>query len=144
MLPKRMMSAGMGLALGAMMITGSALAQDKMSDQPEVNKQSGAQIDEQEGAHETDVQAQGAPRLAKACRDLAVQKEDHSEEIDGKSIYETNAKDYEQGEEFELLVDLLGRGNAMYNLTCQIDADGNMTYDGMKKTSTAKSAPGGA
>ena len=73
-----------------------------------------------------------------------MQKDEQSEEIDGKSIYETNAKNYKQGEEFELLVDLLGEGNAKYNLTCKIDADGNMSYEGMEKTSTVKSSPGGA
>ena len=141
---KRMKNAGLGLALGALLFGGGAMAQDKTSDQPNLDKQSGDQTNEQEDARETAVQQKGAPKLAQECRDLAVQKDEQSEEIDGKSIYETNAKNYKQGEEFELLVDLLGEGNAKYNLTCKIDADGNMSYEGMEKTSTVKSSPGGA
>jgi len=141
---KRMKNAGLGLALGALLFGGVAMAQDKTSDQPNLDKQSGDQTNEQEDARETAVQQKGAPKLAQECRDLAVQKDEQSEEIDGKSIYETNAKNYKQGEEFELLVDLLGEGNAKYNLTCKIDADGNMSYEGMEKTSTVKSSPGGA
>ena len=141
---KRMKNAGLGLALGALLFGGVAMAQDKTSDQPNLDKQSGDQTNEQEDARETAVQQKGAPKLAQECRDLAVQKDEQSEEIDGKSIYETNAKNYKQGEEFELLVDLLGEGNAKYNLTCKIDADGNMSYEGMEKSSTVKSSPGGA
>ena len=141
---KRMKNAGLGLALGALLFGGGAMAQDKTSDQPNLDKQSGDQTNEQEDARETAVQQKGAPKLAQECRDLAVQKDEQSEEIDGKSIYETNAKNYKQGEEFELLVDLLGEGNAKYNLTCKIDADGNMSYEGMEKSSTVKSSPGGA
>ncbi|MED5501641.1 MAG: hypothetical protein VX950_12425 [Pseudomonadota bacterium] len=141
---KGTMNTGLGLVLGAMLFGGVAMAQDKTSDQPNLDKQSGDQTNEQEDARETAVQQKGAPKLAQECRDLAVQKDEQSEEIDGKSIYETNAKNYKQGEEFELLVDLLGEGNAKYNLTCKIDADGNMSYEGMEKTSTVKSSPGGA
>ena len=141
---KRMKNAGLGLALGALLFGGGAMAQDKTSDQPNLDKQSGDQTSEQEDARETGVQKEGVPKLAQECRDLAVQKDEQSEEIDGKSIYETNAKNYKQGEEFELLVDLLGAGNAKYNLTCKIDADGNMSYEGMEKTATVKSSPGGA
>ena len=141
---KRMKNAGLGLALGALLFGGGAMAQDKTSDQPNLDKQSGDQTSEQEDARETGVQKEGVPKLAQECRDLAVQKDEQSEEIDGKSIYETNAKNYKQGEEFELLVDLLGAGNAKYNLTCKIDADGNMSYEGMEKSSTVKSSPGGA
>lgn len=141
---KGTMNTSMGLVLGAMLFGGVAMAQDKTSDQPNLDKQSGDQTNEQEDARETAVQQKGAPKLAQECRDLAVQKDEQSEEIDGKSIYETNAKNYKQGEEFELLVDLLGEGNAKYNLTCKIDADGNMSYEGMEKTSTVKSSPGGA
>lgn len=137
MSPKGRMNSGIGLTLGVMLMTGSVMAQEL-----DQSQQQG--VDEQQQAHETDVQAQGAPQLAKECLDLALQKEDQAGEIKGKSIYETNAKDYKQGEEFELLVDLLGRGNSMYNLTCQIDADGNMTYESTEKSSTAKSSPGGA
>ncbi|MEG3114465.1 hypothetical protein R3F72_04885 [Salinicola sp. 4072] len=141
---KGTMNTGLGLVLGAMLFGGVAMAQDKTSDQPNLDKQSGDQTNEQEDARETAVQQKGAPKLAQECRDLAVQKDEQSEEIDGKSIYETNAKNYKQGEEFELLVDLLGEGNAKYNLTCKIDADGNMSYEGMEKSSTVKSSPGGA
>lgn len=141
---KGTMNTGLALALGALLFGGVAMAQDKTSDQPNLDKQSGDQTNEQEDARETAVQQKGVPKLAQECRDLAVQKDEQSEEIDGKSIYETNAKDYKQGEEFELLVDLLGEGNAKYNLTCKIDAEGNMSYEGMEKSSKVKSNPGGA
>lgn len=141
---KGTMNTGLALALGALLFGGVAMAQDKTSDQPNLDKQSGDQTNEQEDARETAVQQKGVPKLAQECRDLAVQKDEQSEEIDGKSIYETNAKDYKQGEEFELFVDLLGEGNAKYNLTCKIDADGNMSYEGMEKSSKVKSNPGGA
>jgi|GEM_PF-1798718 len=142
---KWMMNVGMGLALSAMLVAGGAMAQE-LDEQGEVNKQSGSQVDEQQPAHETDVQAEGAPKLAKECLDLALKKDADSEEFRGNSIYETNAKDYdadeqEKNESFELLVDLLGEGNAKYNLTCKIDADGNMSYEGMEKSSTVKSSP---
>jgi len=140
MLPKRMMSAGMGLALSMMLIAGNTMAQE-LDEQGDPDKSSGSQVDEQERAHETDAQTQGAPKLAKECRDLALKKEDNAEEMEGLSIYGTNAKDYQKGEKYELLVDLLGEGNAKYNLTCQIDAEGNLSYDGMDKSSTVKSSP---
>ncbi|WP_110597964.1 hypothetical protein [Salinicola lusitanus] len=139
-----MRNAGLGLVLSTAMFAGGAVAQDKTSDQPNVNKQEGAQTNEQEPAHETETQAEGAPKLAKDCLDLALQKDEGSEKFRGNSIYENNAKDYdadelEQGDTFELRVDLLGEGNAKYNLTCQIDADGNMTYEGMGKSTSVKS-----
>ncbi|WP_110656715.1 hypothetical protein [Salinicola halimionae] len=146
---KWMMNAGMGLALSAMLVAGGAMAQDKTSDQPETDKQSGSQTEDQQGAHETETQEKGAPKLAKECLDLALKQDEDREEFRGNSIYENNAKDYdagelEKGDTFELLVDLLGEGNAKYNLTCQVDADGNMTYEDMEKTSSVKSNPGGA
>jgi hypothetical protein len=139
----------MSLALSAMLAAGGAMAQDKTSDQPETDKQSGSQTEDQQGAHETETQAKGAPKLAKECLDLALKQDENSEEFRGNSIYGNNAKDYDadekaKDESFDLLVDLLGEGNAKYNLTCEIDADGNMTYKGMEKSSSVKSNPGGA
>ncbi|MGQ7243213.1 hypothetical protein ACUN9V_07075 [Salinicola sp. V024] len=146
---KWIMNAGMGLALSVMLASGGAMAQDKTSDEPTLDKQSGDQTNAQENAHETDVQSKGAPKLARECRDLAVQKDDDGKEFDGNSIYDSNAKDYkaselEKGDTFELLVDLLGEGNAKYNLTCHVDAQGNLSYESMEKTSKVKSNPGGA
>ncbi|MDH4574405.1 hypothetical protein CUR86_19625 [Salinicola acroporae] len=56
-----MRNAGLGLVLSTAMFAGGAVAQDKTSDQPNVNKQEGAQTNEQEPAHETETQAEGAP-----------------------------------------------------------------------------------
>lgn len=133
------MNAGLVLALSTLLFAGGAVAQDKTSDQPNVEKQEGAQTNEQEAAHETETQSEGAPALAKQCQDLALQEDDAAEKMEGLSIYETNASDYQEGETYELTVDLLGEGNAKYNLTCQVDADGNMTYEGMGKSTSVKS-----
>ncbi|OLO06191.1 hypothetical protein [Salinicola socius] len=132
-----------GLALGAMLIAGSAVAQE-LDGQGDKDKSSGSQVGEQQGAHETETQAEGAPKLARECLDLALQEDEGSETFRGNSIYENNAKEYdaeelEKGDTFELLVDLLGEGNAKYNLTCEIDADGNMTYKGMGESTSVKS-----
>ena len=64
---KGTMNTGLGLVLGAMLFGGVAMAQDKTSDQPNLDKQSGDQTSEQEDARETGVQKEGVPKLAQEC-----------------------------------------------------------------------------
>lgn len=138
----------MGLAFGALLLSGAAQAQDKVSDEPLINKKSGDMVEGQDPASETRVQREGAPPLAKQCHELAIEESDEGDEIADNSIIETNAFDYEENsdsdEPFTLRVDLLASGNAMYNLTCEVDNEGNVTFKDAEKSSTAKSHPGGA
>lgn len=145
---KWMVNAGFGLALSTMLFAGGAMAQDKTSDVPNIDKPAGSQTNAQGAASETEVQTEGAPPKALECQKLAVAQSD-GEDLEGYNLYETNAKDYdaselEDGDTFELKIDLLAGGNAMYNVVCQVDAEGKVSYESVEKTSTVKSNPGGA
>ncbi|WP_110670596.1 hypothetical protein [Salinicola halophilus] len=135
----KMMGAGFGLTLSAMLLATGAMA--------EVQHQPQAQA--REGANETESQTEGVPPKAEECKQLAVDEHDTDYDFEGKEVYENNAKDFdaselENGEPFELRVDLLGEGNSMYNITCQMDADENVTFEKIEKSSSSQANPGGA
>lgn len=75
--------------------------------------------------------------LTRECRQLAMQSAD-ADKLEDKPLYESNASDYEKGESYELKMNLLGKGNVMYNVTCPIDAEGNMSYEGVGESSSPK------
>ncbi|WP_129591346.1 hypothetical protein [Salinicola tamaricis] len=125
----------MGVGVSLCLASAGAMAQAQGASQPHHPK-------------ETRVLEEGAPEIAKQCLALALDSGENRE-IEGKAIYDTNAWDYaadelDSGDTFELLVDLLGPGNTKYNLTCQVDADGKVTFDSVETSSTVKSNPGGA
>lgn len=135
----KMIGAAAGLSLGAMLMAGGVMAEDK--GQPQAQAEAGAQ--------ETKTQVEGVPPKAAECKRLAVENNDTDHDIEGKSVYENNADDFdaselESGDTFELRVDLLGEGNSLYNLTCQMDANENVTFDSIEKSSSSKANPGGA
>ncbi|WP_110675711.1 hypothetical protein [Salinicola sp. RZ23] len=129
----RTMAIGVGASLWLASV--GAMAQEPGASQPQ-------------HAKETRVLEEGAPKIAKQCLSLALDSGENRD-IQGKAIYDTNAWDYtaddlEGDDTFELLVDLLGPGNTKYNLTCQVDADGQVTFESVEASSTVKSNPGGA
>ena len=68
-------------------------------------------------------------QLVEQCHRLAIEHNpDHDLKI--KQIYDSNLPDYEQGEEFELLVSLLGHGNTFHNVTCHVSPEGEVSYKG--------------
>ncbi|WP_110686031.1 hypothetical protein [Salinicola aestuarinus] len=135
----KMMGAGLGLTLSAMLLATGAVAE--VQHQP--------QVQARDGANETASQSEGVPPKAAECKQLAVDENDTDFDIEGKEVYENNAKDFDAseldaGDTFELRVDLLGEGNSMYNITCQMDADETLTFESLEKTASSKANPGGA
>ncbi|HET8790057.1 MAG TPA: hypothetical protein VFM75_02525, partial [Modicisalibacter sp.] len=52
----------------------------------------------------------------------------------GNPLDETNVSDYTSGEEYELLINFIGHGNTFYNVTCQVDEQGKVTFDSVEES----------
>ncbi|WP_227369925.1 hypothetical protein [Halomonas sp. M20] len=74
-----------------------------------------------------DSQDQGQ-KLVEQCHQKAL-KAREGEELRNNPMSETNASDYESGEEFQLKINFVGHGNSFYNVTCQVDKQGNVTHE---------------
>lgn len=71
--------------------------------------------------------AEDAP-LVQQCYQQAVDSGDDPE-LEGKQLKDSNYPDYEEGEKYELRLSFLGQGNTFHNVTCQVDEQGNVTFD---------------
>ncbi|WP_048306970.1 hypothetical protein [Halomonas sp. PR-M31] len=84
-----------------------------------------------------DSQDQGQ-KLVEQCHQKTLEARE-GDEIRGNPMSETNASDYEPGEEFELKINFVGHGNSFYNVTCQVDKQGNVTHEKTAETGQPKS-----
>lgn len=76
--------------------------------------------------------------LVEQCQQQALQGPE-GQELAGKPLEETNAADYEPGKAFELKINFLGHGNTFHNVTCQVDEQGNVTYEGVEESGQPQS-----
>lgn len=85
-----------------------------------------------------------SPKVPQAQRDLVMQCHDKAmASQDGDEFESTkllmdqqNAGDYEKGEELLLHINLLGHGTTIYNISCNVDKQGNVTYEEFQKAGT--------
>jgi uncharacterized protein YxeA len=71
--------------------------------------------------------AEEAP-LVQQCYQKAVDSGEDPN-LEGKSLKDSNYPDYEEGKEYELRLSYLGHGNTYHNVTCQVDEQGNVTFE---------------
>lgn len=85
-----------------------------------------------------EISAEKAQQLVEQCRDKTVQHRD-GKELTGNPLKEgNNAKSYEPGEPFELHINFTGHGNAVYNVTCQIDAQGKVSFKEVDQSGSSR------
>lgn len=77
-------------------------------------------------------------KLVEQCQQKAL-KAREGQELRGNPLGETNASDYKPGEEFQLKINFVGHGNSFYNVTCQVDKQGNVTHEKTAETGQPKS-----
>nr|WP_297459943.1 hypothetical protein [uncultured Halomonas sp.] len=78
-----------------------------------------------------------AQELVEQCQQQVLQTPE-GQELAGNPLRETNAATYKPGEAFELHLSFLGHGNAFHNVTCQVDEQGNVTYESIENATTPK------
>ncbi|WP_148663932.1 hypothetical protein [Kushneria konosiri] len=80
---------------------------------------------------------QAERELVMQCHDAALASKDGDDFESTKLLMEQqNAGDYEQGEELLLHINLLGHGTTIYNISCNVDEQGNVTYKEYQKAGT--------
>lgn len=75
--------------------------------------------------------------LVNKCHDAAMNSKDGDTfESSQLLMDQQNAGDYEKGEELLLHINMLGHGTTVYNVSCNVDEQGNVTYKEYQKAGT--------
>ncbi|GHC25998.1 hypothetical protein GCM10010082_18810 [Kushneria pakistanensis] len=75
--------------------------------------------------------------LVQQCHDAAMASKDRDTfESSQLLMDQQNAGDYEKGEELLLHINMLGHGTTIYNVSCNVDEQGNVTYEEYKEAGT--------
>lgn len=80
---------------------------------------------------------QAERELVNQCHDAALASKDGDAFESTQLLMEQqNAGDYEKGEELLLHINMLGHGTTIYNVSCNVDEQGNVTYEEFEKAGT--------
>ncbi len=75
--------------------------------------------------------------LVKQCHEAALESKDGDAfESSQLLMDQQNAGDYEKGEELLLHINMLGHGTTIFNVSCNVDEQGNVTYTEYQKAGT--------
>ncbi|RKD83888.1 hypothetical protein [Kushneria marisflavi] len=75
--------------------------------------------------------------LVNKCHEAAMNSKDGDTfESSQLLMDQQNAGDYEKGEELLLHINMLGHGTTIYNVSCNVDEQGNVTYKEFQKAGT--------
>ncbi|MBZ9558645.1 MULTISPECIES: hypothetical protein [Modicisalibacter] len=76
----------------------------------------------------------GSKGLVEQCHEQAL-KGPAGDRLEGMPLEEsTNAPGYEPGQPYTLRINLHGHGNVYYNVTCGVDAQGNVTFESVDES----------
>ncbi|WP_203142770.1 hypothetical protein [Marinobacter mangrovi] len=84
-----------------------------------------------------EVPAKKAQQLVEQCREKTVQQPEGKALTGYPLEEETNAGSYRPGQPFELHINIRGHGNAVHNVTCHVDAQGRVSFEGIKERGSA-------
>ncbi len=85
-----------------------------------------------------EVSTEKAQQLVEQCRDKTLQSNEGQMLAGNPTKGESDAQSYTPGEPYELHINFTGHGNTVYNVTCQVDAQGKISFKEVDESGSAE------